>query len=64
MILCGFASHFWIREEAQPLFSLHFNEVQHCTVLNLRKFSYTGLSYLSLNTKSKAKSVFVVETGE
>ena len=34
------------------------------TALNLRKFSYTGLSFLSLSAKSKAKSVFVVDKGE
>ena len=46
------------------LFSLHFNKVQHCTILNIRKFHYTGLSFLSLSAKCRAKIVFVLNTGE
>ena len=46
------------------LFSLHFYKGQHCTVLNLRKFCYSGLSFLSLSAKCRAKIVFVLDAGE
>ena len=44
----------------QPLFSLHFNKVQHCTVLNLHKFSYSYWPIFFISErKEQGKSIFV-----